>query len=144
MPQTDSAEVVATALKAVIDAQATALGIQETFYGDQTILPKTPAVCVSPGNKSREFQGASLMTQNTFETYVYVYFGKIQDVQENLHSAQALADSIEPVVHANMTLGGTVIWTLCIQNEPGMVNKQGSLMMGNRMTFQSSSKTRLP
>lgn len=84
------------------------------------------------------------MTQNIFETYVYVYFGKVQDVQVNLHAAQALADAIEPVVQADITLGGIVTWTLCTQNEPGMINKMGSLMMGNRMTFESRSKTRLP
>jgi hypothetical protein len=84
------------------------------------------------------------MTENTFETYVFVYFGKVQDVQQNLHAAQALADAIEPVVQTDMTLGGIVIWTLCTQNEPGIINKQGSLLMGNRMTFQSFSKTRLP
>lgn len=135
---------MATAVKAAIDAQASALGIAETWYGDQTILPQTPAVCVTPGNKSRAFAGASLMTENTFETYVFVYFGKVQDVQQNLHAAQALADAIEPVVQTDMTLGGIVIWTLCTQNEPGIINKQGSLLMGNRMTFQSFSKTRLP
>lgn len=114
------------------------------YYGDQTILDKTPAVCVSPGNKQRGWEGASLGTRNVIETYVYVYYGKIQDVQTNLHAAQTLADAIEPVVHADVTLGGLVIGTLCTQNEPGVINKMGSLLMGNRMTFESFSKTRLP
>ena len=144
MPLTASSETVANAILNAITAQMVSLGIKQTYYGDQTQLPETPAVCVSPGNKQREFQGASLTTMNTFETYVYVYFGKIQDVQQNLHAAQTLADAIEPVVQADMTLGGLVIWTLCIQNEPGVINRMGSLMMGNRMTFQCASKTRLP
>jgi len=144
MALTASSEVVANAVLQAIQAQAVAQGINETFYGDQTQLNKTPAVCVTPGNKTREFQGASLMTLNTFETYVFVYYGKIQDVQQNLHGAQALADALEVVVHTDITLGGIVTATLCIQNEPGMINKMGSLLMGNRMTFQSFSKTRLP
>jgi hypothetical protein len=144
MPLTASAEVIANAIMNAIRAQMASLGIQQVYYGDQTQLPQTPAVCVSPGNKMREFQGASLTTMNTFETYVFVYYGKIQDVQQNLHAAQTLADAIEPVVQTDQTLGGIAIWTLCIQNEPGMINKMGSLMMGNRMTFQSASKTRLP
>jgi|SRR5246127_4956399 len=144
MALTASSEVVANAIKAKIDAQMGALGIAATFYGDQTQVPKTPTVCITPGNKRREYQGASLMTLNTFETYVFVYFCKIQDIQQNLHGAQTLADAIEPIVQADLTLGGIVIGTLCTQNEPGMVNKMGSLMMGNRMTFESFSKTRLP
>jgi hypothetical protein len=144
MPLTASAEVVAKAIFDIITADKTPLGIVDTFYGDQSILPHTPSVCVSPGTKARDFQGATLVTANIFETYVYVYFGKVQDVQNNLHGAQTLADAIEPVVHADMTLGGIVISTLCTQNEPGLINKQGSLMMGNRLTFQSMSRTRLP
>ena len=144
MTLTASAEVVANAIFNVIQAQKVALGVAVMYYGDQTQLDKTPAVCVSPGNKQRGWEGASLATRNTFETYVYVYYGKIQDVQVNLHAAQTLADAIEPVVQTDITLGGLVIATLCTQNEPGMINKMGSLMMGNRMTFESFSKTRLP
>jgi hypothetical protein len=141
---TASGEVVASAIKAIIEADKVALGVVDVFYGDQATLPHTPAVCVSPGTKAREFAGATLTTANMFETYVYVYFGKVQDVQANLHSAQTLADAIEPLVQADITLGGIVISTLCTQNEPGLINKQGSLMMGNRLTFQSMSRTRLP
>lgn len=144
MTNTASSEVVANTILQIIQAQMGPLEIAVCYYGDQTILDKTPAVCVSPGNKTREWQGASFTTMNHFETYVYVYYGKIQDAQVNLHSAQTLADAIEPVVQQDVTLGGIVIGTLCVQNEPGMINKQGSLMMGNRMTFQSFSKTRLP
>jgi hypothetical protein len=144
MPLTASAEVVASKVLDIITAAKVALGVVDTFYGDQSQLPHTPAVCVSPGTKGREFQGATLMTQNIFETYVYVYFGKVQDVQQNLHGSQTLADAIEPIVQADMTLGGIVISTLCTQNEPGLINKMGSLMMGNRLTFQSMSRTRLP
>lgn len=144
MPLTASAETVATAVLGVVNAAMNTLGVAVTYYGDQTILDKMPAVCVSPGNKTREFQGASLMTENLFETYVFVYYGKIQDVQANLHGAQTMADALEATVHQDITLGGIVTWTLCTQNEPGMINKMGSLLMGNRLTFQSRSKTRLP
>lgn len=144
MANTASAEVVATAIYNIIHAQMSPLGIAVMYYGDQTQIPATPAVCVSPGNKKRDWEGASLATRNEFETYVYVYYGKLQDAQVNLHAAQTLADAIEPVVQADVTLGGIVIGTLCTQNEPGVINKQGSLLMGNRMTFESFSKTRLP
>lgn len=144
MTLTASAEVVATAILGIVEANLTVLGAKLAFYGDQTILPETPCICVSPGNKSREFQGASLRTLNTFETYVFVYYGKIQDVQENLHGAQTMADALEPIIQFDMTLGGIVTSTLCTQNEPGVISKMGSLLMGNRLTFESTSKTMLP
>jgi len=81
-------------------------------------------------NKTRDYEGASFATKNVFETYVYVYYGKIQDVQVNLHAAQALADAIEPVVHADVTLGGLVIGTLCTQNETWRHQQDGLIADG--------------
>jgi hypothetical protein len=128
----------------MLEANTSALVIQDVWYGDQELLPRTPAVCVNPGTKKRQFQGATFRTLNDIETYVLVYFGKIQDVQANLHGATQLADSIETLVHSDLTLGGNVIAVLCTQNEPGMINKAGVWMMGARLTFQSMTKTTFP
>jgi hypothetical protein len=146
MPQlnTDSADVIATYIYDMLEANTSALVIQDVWYGDQELLPRTPAVCVNPGTKKRQFQGATFRTLNDIETYVLVYFGKIQDVQANLHGATQLADSIETLVHSDLTLGGNVIAVLCTQNEPGMINKAGVWMMGARLTFQSMTKTTFP
>jgi|ERR1700760_2459850 len=146
MVLTDSAEAVANYiyLKLLDPTNMTNLGLKAAWYGDQSLLPTTPAVCVAPGNKKREFQGATFRTLNEIETYVWVYYGKIQDVQQNLHSATTLADNIETLVHSDLTLGGNVISVLCTTNEPGMINKSGVWMMGARLTFLSTSKTTLP
>lgn len=144
MPLTVSSEVVANYIFNMINTGKVGLGINAVYYGDQTQIPTTPAVCVAPGNKQRQFQGASYTTLNTLETYVFLYYGKVQDVQLNLHAAQAMADSLEPFVQADLKLGGNVIAVLCTQNEPGMINKMGSLMVGNRLTFESMTKTMLP
>lgn len=145
-PNTDSAEVIANYIytKLLVPANMTALGVNAVWYGDQTLLPTTPALCVSPGTKKREFQGASYRTLNTIETYVWVYFGKIQDIQANLHGATTLADAIETLIHSDLTLGGNVVAVLCTQSEPGMINKGGVWVMGARLTFESVSKTTFP
>lgn len=145
-PNTDSNEVVANYIyqKLLNPTNMTALGVLSVWYGDQELIPNTPALCVAPGNKKREFQGATFRTLNTFETYVLVYYSKIQDVQQNLHGATTLADAIETLVHSDLLLGGNVFSVLCTQNEPGMITKSGSLMMGARLTFESQSKTTLP
>jgi hypothetical protein len=140
-PLTRSEEIVASAILTAVQNAPVGLGIKASFYGDQTQLPVTPAVCVAPGNKRRDWSGATLRTENNFETYVYVYYGIIQDVQTNTHAAQTLADGLEDWIMQDIRLGGIVIWTLCTQNEPGTITKQGNLLAGNRMTFQSMSKT---
>lgn len=145
-PLTDSAEVIANYIYQMLlnPTNMTALGVNDVWYGDQSLLPRTPALCVNPGTKKREFQGATFRTLNTIETYVLVYFGVIQDIQLNLHAATTLADAIETLVHSDLKLGGNVTAVLCTQNEPGMINKAGVWMMGARLTFESMSKTTFP
>jgi hypothetical protein len=145
-PNTDSSEVVANYIYTKLNdpTNKANLGLVDVWYGDQDLLPHTPAACVAPGNKQRQFQGATFRTLNTFETYILVYYGKIQDVQANLHSVTLLADNIETLVHSDLLLGGNVFSVLCTQNEPGMISKAGALLMGARMTFESQSKTTLP
>jgi hypothetical protein len=145
-PNTDSSEVVANYVyqKLQDPTNMSNLGYTDVWYGDQELLPHTPALCVSPGTKKREFQGASYRTLNSIETYIVVYYGKIQDVQVNLHAAQTMADALETLIHSDLTLGGLVIATLCTQNEPGYLRKGTDLMQGNRLTFESMSKTTFP
>lgn len=145
-PNTDSSDVIATYIYNKLNnpTNKTALGAQDVWYGDQELLPHTPAICVNPGTKKREFQGATYRTLNTIETYVMVYFGKYQDVQTNLHGATQMADAIETLVHSDLLLGGNVIAVLCVQDEPGMVNKAGVWMLGARLTFESMTKTTFP
>jgi hypothetical protein len=147
VPLTDSSEVVANYIFGILQGVADTFSpesIQDVFYGDQSLLPKTPAVCVVPGVKNREFQGASLCTLNTFVTYVYLYYEKLQDAQLNVHGCTALADAIEKFVHADFKLGGNVVYVICEQNEPGIATKQGDLVMAARLQFRSMSKTMLP
>jgi hypothetical protein len=145
-PNTDSSEVIATYIYTKLNnpTNKTALGLVDVWYGDQDLLPHTPAACVAPGTKQRQFQGATFRTLNTLTTYILVYYGKIQDVQQNLHSATSLADNIETLIHSDLLLGGNVVSVLCTQNEPGMISKAGALLMGARMTFESQSYTTLP
>jgi hypothetical protein len=143
---TDSSDVIATYIYDMLNdpTNKTNLGIVDTWYGDQELMPHTPSVCINPGTKQREFQGASFRTLNSIETYVMVYFGKIQDVQANVHGATQMGDAIETLVHSDLKLGGNVIAVLCTQNEPGMINKAGVWMMGARLTFTSTTKTTFP
>jgi hypothetical protein len=149
MPLTDSSEVIATYVTDLLIANKAGFPtpVEDVWYGDQILLPHTPALCVMPGVKTREYQGASLRTLNTIETLVFVYFDKLIDVQENLHGCSALADAVELMIQTNNgsdnTLGGIVTSVLCQQNEPGTTVKQGALMMAARLSFRSTSKTML-
>jgi hypothetical protein len=143
---TDSAEVVANYIltKFQDPTVKASLGLQDVWYGDQDLMPHTPALCVTPGVTKREFRGATFRTLNTIETYVLVYWGKITDIQQNLHNAQHLADQVVFTVHSDLKLGGLVTAVLCTESDPGLINKAGVWMMGARLTFESISTTTFP
>lgn len=145
-PLTDQVETVATYILSSIQGNAANFPtpVLSTFYGDQDLLPKTPAICVVPSTKTREFQGASFRTLNVFEIMVLIYFDKIQDVQANLHGCAILSDAVETWIHGDLTLGGNVTSTLCTQSELGLTTRQGALMMTARQMYRVQSKTMLP
>jgi hypothetical protein len=143
---TDSAEVVATYIlnKFKDPTVMTNLQLQDAWYGDQDLMPRTPAICITPGVTKREFRGATFRTLNTIETYALIYWGKITDIQVNLHNAQNLADLAVHTVHSDLTLGGLVTAVLCTECDPGLINKAGVWMMGARLSFESISTTTFP
>jgi hypothetical protein len=80
------------------------LGLQGVFLGDQNLIPKTPTVCVIPGNKQREFGGAPLRTNVDFVVWLMVYQEKLQDTQQNLRESMSLAESIEALLHVDISM----------------------------------------
>lgn len=152
---TDSTETVSNYLYLALLGDAVPLGLptvgvkgdgtfNSVWYGDQAMLPVTPAICIVPGAESSVYNGVGgrpvLMT---FETFVMVYFGKIQDAQQNKHQSLTLANAIKRFVNIDITLGGNVIDCMCSNIDPGVAVRMGALMDATRMTFRSRSKVTL-
>jgi hypothetical protein len=140
----DATEVVANYLLNMITVGASALGVDPTkgvWYGDQTLLPTTPLLCVIPGPEAAVPQGAGgRPMQMTFTTFVMVYYGKVQDQQLNIHASLTLANAVKRLVHTDPFLGGNVINCYCSAVDPGIAAKGGALIDATRMAFQSRSK----
>src|SRR5512139_916007 len=120
------------------------LAPMDIFYGDQERIPRTPAVCVEPGEKNRELQGAPNMTSNTFDIYVLIYHNKMQEIQLTRRECDVLAYEIEKRLHQNLQLGGIIIHGYCVSNESGYTYKQNTLYRSARLTYRATSKTSLP
>ena len=150
---TDSVDAVTSYVIAKIQAAATAqtlktssgvtLAPEDVYYGDQEKFPRTPSVCVDPGNRQRDLQGVSYRTDNKFALYILVYHAKIQDNQLTRQEVQQLSEQIETLLHLDPQLGGLVIHSYCTLNESGYVYRQATLYRTNRITFEPYSKTRL-
>jgi len=148
---TDSVDVVAQYVIDKLKANASLLkatsGVTtdaaDIYYGDQEKFPRTPSICVDPGNRRRDLQGVSYRTDNNFVLYIYVYHARVQDNQLTRKEAQQISEAIETLLHQDPQLGGNVIHSFCSLNESGYVYRQNTMYRTNRVTFEPYSKTRL-
>lgn len=116
----------------------------DIFFGDQDRIPRTPAVCIEPGEKNRELQGAPNMTLNTFDVFVLIYHNKMQEIQLTRRECDQLAYEVELRLHQNLQLGGIISHGFCVSNESGYTYKQNTLYRTARLTYRATSKTSLP
>lgn len=127
----------------LVTSTGVAVGVDDVYYGDQEKFPRSPSVCVDPGNRQRTLQGVSYRTDNAFTVYILVYHARIQDNQVTRKEAQQISEQIETALHLDPQLGGNVIHSFCSLNESGYVYRQGTMYRTNRITFEPYSKTRL-
>ena len=127
--------------------------IEDVWYGDQNLLPHTPAICVETGNLARQFAGVPYRVENNFEVYIMVYHGEITDKQINRDICEKLAVQIQDLMHSDIrcdnplydpavsTAAGLVIYGMVSAIEPGYTVRQRSLMYTTRITWFGMSKT---
>jgi hypothetical protein len=143
---TDSVFTYADYIFQLLDDRKATLGVQDVWFGDDVSskLPRTPAITVEGGTKTREYNGAPRRSMNTMDLYVMIYHDKIVDVQENARNALRRAEAVEAVLHEDAQLQGLVIDSMVISNEPGIADRGGSLMSASRLTLRARSQTLLP
>jgi hypothetical protein len=145
MPLTDSIAVVTEYLYDKFNVQAVkdTLGLVDVFYGDQALIPRSPALCVEPGPKIRDFHGAMRRTDNTITVYLIAYHSEIRSTETNQREVVELGEAIELIVHQDKTLGGLVTESHCSQVVPGYA-KKGQPMRAIRIVVEASTLTMLP
>jgi hypothetical protein len=143
-PPTDRLDVITEAVFDAIVAQKTPLGLEDIWFGEQSKIPRTPAVCVVGDSKRRDPSGAPRMVTNTFVVRVDVYISKVQDIQESDRDALVLADNVEVVLHSDLTFDGLVYGSLVTANEQGVFNKANTNFRSARLSLELTSKTMLP
>lgn len=126
-----------------------AFSTADIYFGDQDSIPRTPSICVEPGEKTRTLQGVSQMTKNEFEIYLMVYHNRVQSVQQTREECDQLAYEIEKWLHADLQLALGVPATPALihgfvrQNESGYAVKNNTLYRSARLTYMGENKTSL-
>lgn len=146
MSYSDSLEDLALYLiqKLTAAAPTSPWSVPDIYYGDQTNIPRVPALCVDTGEKRRELNGAPRRTMVTLICYIVIYHSKVQDMQSTRQQADHVAEQVEDLVHADPHLGDTVIHSLVTGVESGYLMRRGSLFRASRLTVEATVQTQLP
>jgi hypothetical protein len=142
---------IAKYLQNWINTNKVTLGLQNVYYGDQELVPKTPSLCVQPGNLLRTLAGAQWQTDNIITTFLLVYHGEIQSKQVNQEECDVLTVAIEDFLHTDHYLSNVAIDAaapLITQGfvtgiEAGTLRRGGKLMFASRLTYTAFTKTRI-
>lgn len=140
-PPTDKPSVVAAYIKDMLEQSA--IPFEDVWYGDQNLIPRTPAAAVEPGARGREWAGTSRSSMNTFVVDVIIYHSQLEDVNLTRQEALELAEDVEVLLHSDPTLGGLVIDSLCTSLEPGYAERGNILLQATSVRWEGRSKTRV-
>ncbi len=146
MPHTDNVTVVAVALYNLINANKGSLGINIVLFGNQNMIPSSPAVVVNPGTKRRDLAGVSApggRVMNEMSVFIDVHSSKVGDEFAERLAVDQLAEAVEVKIHSDVTLGGILIHGFVNEWDPGETFIQGSAFRTVRMTFIGKTKTYL-
>lgn len=141
-------EITQAVIDFITDNKIT-LGIADVFYGDQMLLPRTPAVCVEPESKEFGEPGPSRKVTLDFSVFILVYHSEVRSPQSNAKDALALAESIANLLHTNPKLKRTdnsdrVIHCMVKQVGNGYSSKDNTIVRSSRLTFSALSQEILP
>jgi hypothetical protein len=124
---------------------------RDVFFGDQQRIPRTPALCVEPGGKVRQLQGAPRRTEVTLSVYIIVYHYLVAQASVVREADDQLAETIEAFMHEaqnNQLLDTnsepTVIDSMVTNVESGWMPKGNSLFRASRLAFEARTQVQLP
>ena len=143
---TDSYHTVAKKLQDIVVTEATSLGVNadDVYYGDQNNIPRCPSVCIDPGEKRRESNGAPRRVMTTMTNYIIVYHNQVASMQEVREDSDKLGEKVEALIHADATLGGIVIDSMVTGIESGYLQRDRSLFRASRLTVEARDQVQLP
>lgn len=149
----NSTLVIAKRYQEILTAAKVTLGLQDVWFGDQSIVPRTPAVCIEPGLKRRNFDGVPDMTMMNIDTIILLYHSQVivnGGQQQARSDAITFAEDIEEFLHVNhpRLFNATATQQLTIQGfctdfDPGYSYKSRSLYHAVQMTWTNLTKVSL-
>lgn len=140
-----------------VPATMSSLGLQSVWYGDQSLVPNTPSLCVEPGLVRSPLDGVPAMVLNTIDVVLLLYHSKVGPLaagsdggqQAERRNAIQFAYNIRNHLHQNhlhlQNASGDriTVHSWVTELDPGYAYRGRTLYHAVRMTWQSTTKTRL-
>lgn len=150
---TDDPLVIADRIYTLLQAARVTLGFPElgVWFGDQELVPQTPAICVEPGTLNADLEGVPDRTFNRIECYLLIYHSKVLiDTQQNARrETLQFAGTVRRWLHDNhlqlLDANGDrlVIHGFVTFFDPGYAYKRRTLYNAVQMTWTGITKTNL-
>jgi hypothetical protein len=148
-PVTDSSLVIAERFYQIAHSVKYQLGFMDVWYGDQNLIPQTPALVVEPGTKRRELSAAQDHTSNQIDTYFLIYHSPVSEMQNARRETIAVAEALERYLHRNhlrlfdaaVPANQLTIHGHNVELDPGYQFKGNTLYNAVQMTWRSITKT---
>jgi hypothetical protein len=144
MALTDKGTVVAKAVEQKISTNRVTLGIDEVRYGVHNNIPVGIFVSVTTARKRRVrvgVQGPGGRTENLMDILVSVYNSRTGIEQDERLFVDQLAESIEDLLHDDITLGGITIDGYVTDMEHGVEFRSGSMFRTVQLVFVGRTRT---
>lgn len=146
---TDSTLVLANRFFDILDQNKAIVGLEDVWFGDQQLIPKTPTLCVEPGIKRRDLQGVPDMTRMTIDTNFLIYHSPVRETQTARRECIDVAEQVERFLNENYLRlesaegNQLIIHGFVTLFDPGYAYKLGTLHSSVLMTWTSQVKVSL-
>lgn len=143
---TTTGTIIGQAVLQVLNDNVNKLGLQDVWFGDQHLLPRTPSACVIVGNTQTQLVGAARRVEDNFEVLVIVYHCRNTDNQETELECNQRAEAVADLLNSqdNGKWSGLVLHGFVVGIEPGYANKGSagspSWYKSSRITWQGMNR----
>ena len=146
MAHTSHSSELGNAIFNLIEANKISLGLADVFFGEQKMLPRSPAAVVDLGRKRRELAGVSApggRTMNNMDIIIDVHSAKVAEEALARMELNLLAEAVEDLLHVDTTMGGIIIHGFVRDWDPGEAFINNSMFRTVRMMYTGQTKTYL-
>jgi hypothetical protein len=143
MPLSDNPSEVAKGIISYLNDSKDELGIRRVWYGDDDMVPETPAITVVPGNMTTEISETAFTITNQIPIILTVLHSRLDNQEVNREQCDEKAFDIRQELHKDPRMGGLVVFGYVSSMEPGFTTRQRVMLRATRIIWSGMSKTRM-